>query len=864
MDPIIPPHSDVQRSHTEDLSETQVHGVREEESGRGRPLDNDESGRGRPLGNEDLERTVIRARVPQPESVPNSPPHGTFRLAWHAAAEALIGQQLDHFRIESLVGIGGMGAVFRGEDIRLNREVAIKAIPAAGRDPEAMRRFRFEAQSAAKLDHPNIARVYYVGETAEWSYIVFEFVEGINLREWVLRQGPMSVDQSVFLVRQVAQALQHASDRQVVHRDIKPSNIVLTGSGHAKIVDMGLARVTEMDRSTNDLTASGVTLGTFDYISPEQAHDPRDADVRSDIYSLGCTWYFLLTGTPPFPDGTALQKLLMHGTKMPEDPRVHRPELSDSLIAILRKMIAKRPGDRYQQPVDLIDDLQTLAIIENLQWTRDTDPRELVSESSGSWIRWMLPHAVALACIAGVMFWMQAEGLRDAQFEIPRVVMPELQLVDRDTAAAAKSTDTTSPVLSVPAESGSIVVDDRFRLEQLETNRQLASTMDQAMERINLTPDATKIVLQTNSLKSIANLRGLGRAQGKLTITSSPGQRCRIEVDVPSTDLTDSRAWMDCGSSHIRIVGCDIVWRAKDARQALFQCRSGGQLILEDCSIAIDANASMSGLSTLPAAIRCEASLLTATSGEGNALMASAQINCRNVVVSGAGDALQVVAPVRVECKWENSLFALSGSILQLPRVNVAPRGGSRILMDLQNVTTWTSRSWIYASWVSGNATPIPVTRTARQCVFGGMESIVVWDVAASEDWKFWSESNQGEDLARWLDFRGIDNCYDEEVTKQLVEARLRNGMSEQLPLTPESKLLSEERGLELSIPWRTRPTEEAAVQPLGDVLQFELFASNFPRGADVKRLQTVRQGTSSSAVTPAMDASPPTNGYTD
>ncbi|XZE43353.1 serine/threonine-protein kinase [Pirellulaceae bacterium SH467] len=814
--------ADLLRGDESELTETQIHGTIMGRDG-------------------DLDRTVIRARVPQGDSAPAQAPRGSFRLAWHGAAEALIGQQLDHFRIESLVGIGGMGAVFRGEDIRLNREVAIKAIPAAGRDPEAMRRFRFEAQSAAKLDHPNIARVYYVGETAEWSYIVFEFVEGINLREWVLRHGPMSVDQSVFLVRQVAQALQHASDRQVVHRDIKPSNIVLTANGHAKIVDMGLARVTEMDRSTNDLTASGVTLGTFDYISPEQAHDPRDADVRSDIYSLGCTWYFLLTSSPPFPEGTALQKLLMHGTKMPEDPRAHRPELSDSLIAILRKMIAKRPGDRYQQPIDLIDDLQTLAILENLQWTRDTDPRELVSEASGSWARWMLPHAVALACIAGVMFWMQAEGLRNGQFEIPRVVLPELQLIDRDTNTAAKGVESSTPVLSVPAESGSIVVDNRFSLEQLETNRQLASTMDQALERINLTPDATKIVLQSTSLRSLSNLRGFGRTQGKLTITSPPGQRCTIEVDVPSTELTDSRAWLDCGNSQVRIVGCDFVWRAKDARQALFQCRSGGQLVLEDCSIAIDANATMSGLSTLPAAIRCEASLIPTSLGDSSGLMAPAQIHVRNVILSGFGDALQVVAPVRAECKWENSLFALSGSVLQLPRVNATTRGASRIVMDLQNVTTWTARSWIYASWVTGNTTPIPVTRTARQCVFGGMESIVVWDVAASEDWKFWTESNQGEDLSRWLDFRGVDNCYDEEVTKQLVEARLRNGMSEQLPLTAESKLLAEERGLELSIPWQKRPVEEAAIQPLSDVLQFELFESNFPRGADMKRLQLLR-----------------------
>ena len=270
----------------------------------------------------DSEKTAIRQgelidiRDVQLESLSGSSRSQPLEIATY-----LIGQQLDHFLIESLVGTGGMGAVFRGHDQRLDRVVAIKVVPIIDRDAETMKRFRFEAQSAAKLDHPNIARVYYVGETEEWSYIVFEFVEGINLRELVLNRGVLAIDDAVCLTRQIAEALQHAWDRKVVHRDIKPSNILVTESGQAKLVDMGLARTTELDKSTNDLTASGVTLGTFDYISPEQAHDPRAADVRSDLYSLGCTLYFLLTGSPPFREGTALQKLLMHGTKYPEDPR---------------------------------------------------------------------------------------------------------------------------------------------------------------------------------------------------------------------------------------------------------------------------------------------------------------------------------------------------------------------------------------------------------------------------------------------------------------------------------------------------------------------------------------------------------------
>jgi len=160
---------------------------------------------------------------------------------------------------------------------------------------------------------------------------------------------------------QVAEALDHASQRDIVHRDIKPSNILVTAQGQAKLVDMGLARLHHLETESEDLTASGVTLGTFDYISPEQARDPRLADVRSDLYSLGCTFYFMLTGRPPFPDGTVLQKLLRHSSEQPVDPRHVRLDLDDEVVEILDKLLAKQPDDRYQQARELIDELHAIA-----------------------------------------------------------------------------------------------------------------------------------------------------------------------------------------------------------------------------------------------------------------------------------------------------------------------------------------------------------------------------------------------------------------------------------------------------------------------------------------------------------------------
>lgn len=272
--------------------------------------------------------------------------------------KALIGQQLNHFSLDEFVGGGGMGAVFRATDTQLERTVAVKILTQRyGGKEETVRRFRVEAQSAARLNHENIATVFFVGEDKGWNFIVFEFIEGENIRDIVAQNGPMDIALALSTTAQVAEALQHASDRDVVHRDIKPSNVLLGPDGRAKLVDMGLARLQQVESSDDDLTVSGVTLGTFDYISPEQGRDPRNADVRSDLYSLGCTLYYMLTGEAPFPDRTVLQKLLSHTSDPAPDPRVLRPETPDDVADLTLRLLAKKPASRYQQPVELIRDI---------------------------------------------------------------------------------------------------------------------------------------------------------------------------------------------------------------------------------------------------------------------------------------------------------------------------------------------------------------------------------------------------------------------------------------------------------------------------------------------------------------------------
>lgn len=319
---------------------------------------------------------------------------------------ALEGQQLDHVLLEKFVGGGGMGAVFRAWDTNLHRTVAVKVLSMrqAG-DVESQRRFQTEARSAARLDHPNIARAHYVGEDRGLQYIVFEYIHGTNLRDLVYDNGPLQATDVLNVALQIAGALMHSWEREVVHRDIKPSNILIAHDGLAKLVDMGLARLEYLGQNEHDETATGVTLGTFDYISPEQARNPRDADIRSDIYSLGCTLFFMLTGRPPFPDGNVLQKLLAHQGDPAPDVRELRPDVPDNLANVIAKMLAKKPDDRFQTPIDL-----SAALTNCIEQLGLAPPAAALPAYMGAWsppsrfwprhAPWIIPAVLLLAIVA--------------------------------------------------------------------------------------------------------------------------------------------------------------------------------------------------------------------------------------------------------------------------------------------------------------------------------------------------------------------------------------------------------------------------------------------------------------------------------
>jgi formylglycine-generating enzyme required for sulfatase activity/serine/threonine protein kinase len=256
------------------------------------------------------------------------------------------------------LGEGGMGAVFKARHRRLERLDALKVIRSEHvANPEAVRRFHQEAKAAARLTHPNIVAVYDANEANGIHFLAIEYLEGTDLGRLVKEQGPLSVELACEYIRQAALGLQHAHEKGLVHRDIKPANLFLNPqSGMVKVLDLGLARLQQQsadDTPAAGLTHSGAVMGTPNYMAPEQALHPHQVDIRADIYGLGCTLHYLLTGQPPFPGGEMAEKLVKHQLHEPVPVEQLRPDVPLKVAAIVRKSMAKRPEDRYQTPAEV-------------------------------------------------------------------------------------------------------------------------------------------------------------------------------------------------------------------------------------------------------------------------------------------------------------------------------------------------------------------------------------------------------------------------------------------------------------------------------------------------------------------------------
>ncbi|HKB41691.1 MAG TPA: serine/threonine-protein kinase, partial [Gemmataceae bacterium] len=280
-------------------------------------------------------------------------------------AEQLLAGKWRNFKIAAKykllerLGAGGMGAVFLCEHVVMRRRVALKVLPAAhAASPAALERFHREARAAAALDHPNIVKAHDVDRDGPLHFLVMEYVDGASLHDIVKKHGPMDVVRACHYVAQAALGLDHAHRAGLVHRDIKPGNVLLDRAGTVKILDMGLARFFH-DRGDNITKEhdSKAVLGTADYLAPEQAINSHEVDIRADIYSLGVTFYFLLTGTSPFAEGTLAQKLIWHQMRAPKAIREYRSDVPEELAAVIDTMMAKAPEERYQTPEEVVEAL---------------------------------------------------------------------------------------------------------------------------------------------------------------------------------------------------------------------------------------------------------------------------------------------------------------------------------------------------------------------------------------------------------------------------------------------------------------------------------------------------------------------------
>jgi hypothetical protein len=279
--------------------------------------------------------------------------------------------QHPRYRLLQVLGAGGMGTVYRAEHRLMDRCVALKVIRRdLITDPGAIERFHREVKAAARLTHPNIVHAYDAEQAGETHMLVMEFVEGKSLDRVVAEEGTLPVARACDYIRQAALGLQHAFERGMVHRDIKPQNLMRTPEGTIKVLDFGLARFArasalavepspiQMGSECAPLTLTGSLMGTPDYMAPEQAANPHDADIRADIYSLGCTLYFLLTGRVPFPDANGLDKIMAHIQRVAEPPSRFRNDIPIGLVGVVERMMAKDPARRYQTPAEVVRALE--------------------------------------------------------------------------------------------------------------------------------------------------------------------------------------------------------------------------------------------------------------------------------------------------------------------------------------------------------------------------------------------------------------------------------------------------------------------------------------------------------------------------
>lgn len=620
----------------------------------------------------DHQRTVVSSRPDKDSSSPSASQTADTELLNPSEAlfssdgtESIPGTvRLDHFEIRRRIGSGGMGRVFLAEDLDLRRPVALKVLnPGSTSDSALLARFQNEARSAALLRHDNIAQVYYTGESQGVHFIACEFIAGRTIRELIEEYETLPADLVVNYAIQATLALNHMSSSGVVHRDIKPSNIIVSNDGRVKIVDLGLARRDSPD-SVCDITVAGSTLGTFDYLSPEQARDPREADARSDIYSLGCTLYHMLTGQPPYPEGTALQKLLDHQGKQAPDPARINSKVPGDLAEIVLRMMKTDPNDRYQSPGELLSDLIEVATDMGLQgvpadgivWQQVEEPA--VRRLTGAMV---LLAAVIVFCLTGITMHLMPGETTPARLPVvpetsdrnPSLTRPVAEgplSGDPDETAAAGSTGiiNTSPLSPDPPPARKPYIVHTTDGQQLEYD-----TLTDALFRTPLPVD----IELTFTGPAPVPVRLIPRLEHQtVRMYASEGARPVLQYRGNPEDA-DATNMFTLANSRLELEGIDLRLTPEgttpDSVWTMFDCSGSSSLSLIDCTIDVQGSEGVS-------AEICRLKESTTDTS----IRHSTTIDCRNVLVRGAADMFRIAALTNTQISLQNCGFGIEGHLI--------------------------------------------------------------------------------------------------------------------------------------------------------------------------------------------------------
>jgi serine/threonine protein kinase len=444
---------------------------------------------------------------------------------------------LDDYLLLGKLGEGGMGIVYKARHRLMGRDVALKLVHHERLvGPQSRERFLREIRSLGQLSHPNVVTAFDAGQVDDRCFLVMELLEGMNLAQLVRASGPLPAEVACHYIRQAALGLAHAHQRGVIHRDIKPSNLLRTPDDIIKILDLGLAQLcVDGDGSTVDpLTPAGTGMGTPDFIAPEQARDSQQADPRSDLYSLGCTLYCLLAGSVPFPGGSATSKLLRHQTDTPAPLEEKRADVPTAVAAVVRKMMARQPEDRYQTAAEVVAALSVPNLLPETgphrfliqapvvaatpssaasteQHRASTEPTQVDMRLGRR--RFALPALLIvlslLGSASGLFWWLKAHpagqdqsaGLQQPAAEPPPKVPPP-EVPPHLLHLCEGHHGWVKAVAFLPPQGQTLISggSDGFRLWNVESGRQLPGVTVEGIIKLAVSPDGSHIALATQKL----------------------------------------------------------------------------------------------------------------------------------------------------------------------------------------------------------------------------------------------------------------------------------------------------------------------------------------------------------------------------